>query len=31
MGEIIEQGPANEFFDNPQNQRTKEYLSGVFN
>ena len=31
MGEIVEQGPAKEFFENPQNERTKEYLSGVSN
>ncbi|MDR0940771.1 MAG: phosphate ABC transporter ATP-binding protein [Bacteroidales bacterium] len=31
LGEIIEAGPANEIFTNPQHQLTKEYLSGAFN
>lgn len=30
LGEIIESGPANEFFNNPKNQLTKDYLSGSF-
>lgn len=30
LGEIVEQGTATAFFDNPKHQRTKEYLSGVF-
>lgn len=30
MGEIIEEGPAKEFFSNPQHELTKQYLSGVF-
>lgn len=30
LGEAIEQGPANEFFKNPQHELTKQYLSGVF-
>lgn len=28
-GEIIEQGPPNSFFDNPQNERTKLFLSQI--
>lgn len=31
MGEIIEQGPAIDFFTNPQNEKTKLYLQGIFN
>ena len=31
MGEVIEQGPANEIFENPQMERTKKYLQGAFN
>jgi phosphate transport system ATP-binding protein len=31
LGEIIEQGPAKEFFNNPKEERTKLYLSGMFN
>ncbi len=30
MGEIIEQGPAKEIFDNPENEMTKSYLKGAF-
>lgn len=30
LGEVIEQGPAKEFFNNPQHELTKQYLSGVF-
>jgi phosphate transport system ATP-binding protein len=30
MGEVIEQGPANEFFENPQMEMTKSYLKGLF-
>ena len=30
MGEVIEQGTAEELFKNPQNDLTKQYLSGVF-
>jgi phosphate transport system ATP-binding protein len=30
MGEIIESGPTEEFFGNPKNQLTKDYLSGSF-
>ena len=29
MGEIIEQGPAKEFFENPQEKLTKEYVHGI--
>ncbi len=28
LGELVEHGPAAEFFANPQNPRTKAYLSG---
>ena len=31
MGEVIEQGPANEVFENPKMERTKKYLQGAFN
>lgn len=31
LGEVIEQGPANEFFENPKKEITKSYLSGSFN
>ena len=31
MGEVIEQGPAKEFFENPKMERTKAYLQGAFN
>jgi phosphate transport system ATP-binding protein len=31
MGEVIEQGPAKEFFENPKEERTKAYLQGAFN
>lgn len=31
MGEVIEQGPANEIFENPKMERTKKYLQGAFN
>ncbi len=31
MGEVIEQGPANEFFENPREEKTKAYLKGAFN
>ena len=31
MGEVIEQGPAKEFFENPKMDRTKAYLQGAFN
>jgi len=30
LGEIVEQGPAKEFFESPRNERTIEYLQGVF-
>ena len=28
-GKIAEQGPPDQFFDNPQNERTAEFLSAV--
>jgi phosphate transport system ATP-binding protein len=31
LGEIIEQGSANEFFNNPQQDLTKKYIKGLFN
>jgi phosphate transport system ATP-binding protein len=30
MGQIIENGPADEFFNNPKHKLTKDYLSGSF-
>jgi phosphate transport system ATP-binding protein len=30
LGEVIESGPTDEFFNNPKNQLTKDYLSGSF-
>jgi ABC-type phosphate transport system, ATPase component len=30
LGEVIEQGPADEVFNNPQHELTKQYLSGTF-
>ncbi len=30
MGEVIEEGPAKEVFDNPQHERTRAYLEGQF-
>jgi len=30
LGEIIEAGPANDFFNHPKHELTKQYLSGVF-
>ena len=30
LGEIIEQGPAYEVFENPQQEKTKSYLKGIF-
>lgn len=31
LGEVIEQGPVDEFFNNPKNPKTREYLKGAFN
>lgn len=31
LGEVIEQGPADEFFNNPREERTKSYIKGAFN
>ncbi|MEZ5199324.1 MAG: hypothetical protein R2764_23955 [Bacteroidales bacterium] len=31
LGEVIEQGPADEFFNNPKEERTKLFLKGAFN
>lgn len=30
MGEVIEAGPAREIFNNPQKERTQQYLQGIF-
>ncbi|MBK9923997.1 MAG: phosphate ABC transporter ATP-binding protein [Anaerolineales bacterium] len=30
MGEVVESGPAQEVFNNPQHKRTKQYLEGLF-
>lgn len=30
MGEIIEAGPAEQIFKNPQKELTQKYLAGVF-
>jgi phosphate transport system ATP-binding protein len=30
LGEVIEAGPADEIFDNPQQELTREYISGFF-
>lgn len=31
LGEVIEQGPVNEVFENPKMEKTRQYLSGAFN
>ncbi len=31
LGEVVEQGPADEFFNNPKMDRTKSYLKGTSN
>ncbi|MBM3437428.1 MAG: ATP-binding cassette domain-containing protein, partial [Bacteroidetes bacterium] len=31
LGEIIEQGPAEEFFNNPREEKTKQFIRGAFN
>lgn len=31
MGEVVEQGYAEDFFENPKMERTRSYLSGMFN
>jgi phosphate transport system ATP-binding protein len=30
LGEVIEQGPAAEIFENPQQEKTKSYIKGMF-
>jgi phosphate transport system ATP-binding protein len=30
MGEVIEQGPADQIFENPQEEKTKSYFKGLF-
>ena len=29
MGELVEHGPANEVFENPREEMTKEYIKGI--
>ncbi|MFH2094647.1 MAG: phosphate ABC transporter ATP-binding protein [Bacteroidota bacterium] len=31
LGEVIEYGPAHDFFSNPREEKTKQYLKGMFN
>jgi len=31
LGEIIEQGPASQVFDNPREEMTRAYVQGAFN
>ena len=31
LGEVIEQGPAEEVFNNPKEEKTKQFIKGVFN
>jgi len=31
LGEIVEHGTADEFFNHPQKEQTKQYLEGIFN
>ncbi|MEI6059816.1 MAG: phosphate ABC transporter ATP-binding protein [Bacteroidota bacterium] len=31
LGEIVEQGPARDFFNNPKQELTKKYIKGLFN
>ena len=31
LGEVIEQGSAEEFFNNPKEERTRLFLKGAFN
>jgi phosphate transport system ATP-binding protein len=31
LGEVIEQGPADQFFNNPQEEKTKQFIKGAFN
>lgn len=31
LGEIVEQGPAKEFFDSPKEELSKKYIKGLFN
>jgi len=30
LGEVVESGPAHEVFNNPQVERTQQYLAGMF-
>lgn len=31
LGEIVEQGPAGQFFNDPQEEKTKQFIKGAFN
>lgn len=31
LGEVIEHGPAEQFFNNPQQEKTKQFIKGAFN
>ncbi|MBM3251175.1 MAG: phosphate ABC transporter ATP-binding protein [Candidatus Omnitrophica bacterium] len=31
LGEVIEQGPAQKIFENPENEMTREYIAGIIN
>lgn len=31
LGEVIEQGPAEDFFNNPKEEKTKQFIKGAFN
>jgi phosphate transport system ATP-binding protein len=31
LGEIVEQGPAKEFFNSPKEELSKKYIKGLFN
>jgi phosphate transport system ATP-binding protein len=30
LGEVVESGPAREVFANPKEERTRQYLEGLF-
>jgi phosphate transport system ATP-binding protein len=31
LGEVIEHGPAEQFFNHPQEEKTKQFIKGAFN